>query len=72
MDYEAELGVVIGRPCKNVSPQDALSYVLSYLVNDVSARLQRKRRRPILWKSFDTFCPVGPCGHGDEIRIHPG
>ena len=50
VDYEAELGVVIGRPCKNVKPEDALSYVLGYVcANDVSARdWQKERRWPIL------------------------
>ena len=58
MDYEAELGVVIGRPCKNVSPQDALSYVLGYTcVNDVSARDWRRKKEEgnSVGKSFDTF-----------------
>ena len=55
VDYEAELGVVIGRPCKNVKPEDALSYVLGYVcANDVSARdWQKKKGRSILsWKDF--------------------
>ena len=52
------------RPCKNVSPSEALSYVLGCVAaNDVSARdWQRKGWRSVLsGKSFDTFCPVGPC-----------
>ena len=45
VDYEGELGVVIGRPCKNVTPDEALSYVLGYVAaNDVSARDWQKRR----------------------------
>ncbi len=63
VDYEAELAVVIGRKCRNVTPQSALDYVLGYTcANDVSARdCQRVRDRQ--WaraKSFDTFCPLGP------------
>ena len=65
VDYEGELGVVIGRPCKNVSPADALSYVLGYVAaNDVSARDWQKEKgggQFCRGKSFDTFCPVGPC-----------
>lgn len=65
VDYEGELGVVIGRPCKNVSPAEALSYVLGYVgVNDVSARDWQKEKgggQFCRGKSFDTFCPVGPC-----------
>ncbi len=64
VDYEAELGVIIGRTARNVSEADALHYVLGYTcANDVSARdCQRSRDRQ--WtraKSFDTFCPLGPC-----------
>lgn len=66
VDYEGELAVVIGRSCKNVSREEALSCVLGYTcANDVSARDWQKR--PELgggqWcrgKSFDSFCPLGP------------
>ena len=72
VDYEGELGVVIGRPCKNVKPEDALSYVLGYTcVNDVSARDWQKEKgggQFCRGKSFDTFCPSGPClATADEI-----
>ncbi len=65
VDYEGELAVVIGKTCKNVSVEDALDYVLGYTIaNDVSARDWQKE-----WgggqfcrgKTFDTFCPCGPC-----------
>jgi 2-keto-4-pentenoate hydratase/2-oxohepta-3-ene-1,7-dioic acid hydratase in catechol pathway len=62
-DYECELGVIIGKACKNVSKDDALDYVLGYTcVNDLSARdwqlkLDKQWARG---KSFDTFCPIGP------------
>ncbi|MFP4068912.1 MAG: fumarylacetoacetate hydrolase family protein [Opitutales bacterium] len=64
VDYECELAVVIGRRCKNVSPEDALDYVLGYTcANDVSARDWQKDHGGGQWtrgKSFDTFCPLGP------------
>ena len=62
VDYENELGVVIGRRCRNISEADALDYVLGYTIcNDVSARdAQRTDGQFFRAKSFDTFCPVGP------------
>lgn len=65
VDYECELAVVIGKRCKNVSRADALDYVLGYTcANDVSARDWQKKKGGGQWsrsKSFDTFCPLGPC-----------
>lgn len=65
VDYECELAVVIGEACKNVQPEDALKYVLGYTcANDVSARDWQIKRGGGQWcrgKSFDTFCPLGPC-----------
>ena len=62
VDYEAELGVVIGRQARRVTESDALSYVLGYTcVNDVSARdLQFADGQWTRGKTLDTFCPVGP------------
>jgi 2-keto-4-pentenoate hydratase/2-oxohepta-3-ene-1,7-dioic acid hydratase in catechol pathway len=64
VDYECELAVVIGKACKNVSRQNALSYVLGYMcANDVSARDWQIKRGGGQWcrgKSFDTFSPLGP------------
>jgi 2-keto-4-pentenoate hydratase/2-oxohepta-3-ene-1,7-dioic acid hydratase in catechol pathway len=62
VDYEAELGVVIGRTASRVTTEDALSYVLGYTcLNDVSARdLQGAEPRWIRGKALDTFCPTGP------------
>jgi len=62
IDYEGELGVVIGRTAARVSEADALSYVAGYTVfNDVSARdVQNRGSQWILGKSFDTFGPMGP------------
>ncbi|MBI4591570.1 MAG: fumarylacetoacetate hydrolase family protein [Candidatus Rokubacteria bacterium] len=63
VDYEAELGIVIKKRCRNVTPERAREYVLGYTcVNDVTARdLQRKDGQWTRAKSFDTFCPAGPC-----------
>jgi len=65
VDYECELAVVIGKPCKNVSRDKALDYVLGYTcANDVSARDWQKEMGGSQWcrgKTFDTFCPLGPC-----------
>ena len=62
VDYEAELGVVIGAKAKRVSENDALDHVAGYIcVNDVSARdLQFADGQWTRGKSPDTFCPVGP------------
>ncbi len=64
VDYEAELAIVLARPCKNATPQAALDYVAGFCcANDVSARDWQRQ-----WgggqfcrgKTFDTFCPLGP------------
>jgi 2-keto-4-pentenoate hydratase/2-oxohepta-3-ene-1,7-dioic acid hydratase in catechol pathway len=62
VDYEGELGVVIGRRCRNVKRADALAQVFGYtIVNDVTARtIQQRHRQWFLGKSLDGFCPVGP------------
>lgn len=64
VDYECELAVVIGKPCKNVKRADALDYVLGYTcANDVSARDWQIKKGGGQWcrgKFFDTFCPLGP------------
>ena len=63
-DYEAELVVVMGRPARNVSAEDALDYVFGYTCgNDLSTRdLQFARGGQwLLSKTFDGFAPVGPC-----------
>ena len=65
VDYECELAVVIGSRCKNVSRKDALDFVFGYTcANDVSARDWQKKKGGGQWsrgKSFDSFCPLGPC-----------
>ena len=62
VDYEAELGVVIGKTAKNVSEENADDYIFGFTcVNDVTARdLQKKDGQWSRAKGFDTFCPVGP------------
>ena len=62
-DWEVELGVVIGRTCRYVEEDDALTHVAGFTVaNDVSERFNQKERGS-QWskgKGHDTFCPVGP------------
>ena len=62
VDYEAELGVVIGRRARQVHVEAALEYVAGYtIINDVSARdLQFSDGQWLRAKSFDTFAPIGP------------
>jgi 2-keto-4-pentenoate hydratase/2-oxohepta-3-ene-1,7-dioic acid hydratase in catechol pathway len=61
-DYEAELVIVIGKEAKDVSKEDALSYVFGYAVgNDLSARdLQFRTGQWLLGKTVDNFAPIGP------------
>jgi 2-keto-4-pentenoate hydratase/2-oxohepta-3-ene-1,7-dioic acid hydratase in catechol pathway len=60
-DYEVELGVVIGKKCKDVLKAKALDYVLGYCVsNDMSCRdLQFRSSQWLMGKSLDTFLPLG-------------
>ncbi|MEM9385595.1 MAG: fumarylacetoacetate hydrolase family protein [Pseudomonadota bacterium] len=62
VDYEAELGVVIGKAGRHIAPADAYAHVWGYtVINDVTARdLQAKHRQWLLGKSIDGFCPIGP------------
>jgi 2-keto-4-pentenoate hydratase/2-oxohepta-3-ene-1,7-dioic acid hydratase in catechol pathway len=62
VDYEAELGVIIGRPAKDVSPEEALDHVWGYtVVNDITARnIQYSEAQWSRCKSFDGFTPTGP------------
>jgi 2-keto-4-pentenoate hydratase/2-oxohepta-3-ene-1,7-dioic acid hydratase in catechol pathway len=69
VDYEAELGVVIGRTASRVSTDDALDVVRGYVVaNDVSARdLQFSDGQWVRGKSLDTFLPVGDLVPASEV-----
>ena len=62
VDYEAELGVIIGKRARHVTVEDAVQYVAGYtIINDVSARdLQFSDGQWLRAKSFDTFAPMGP------------
>jgi 2-keto-4-pentenoate hydratase/2-oxohepta-3-ene-1,7-dioic acid hydratase in catechol pathway len=65
VDYEAELAVIIGKKIKNIKPSEALDSIFGYAcANDVSARDWQFEKQKGQWargKSFDTFCPLGPC-----------
>jgi 2-keto-4-pentenoate hydratase/2-oxohepta-3-ene-1,7-dioic acid hydratase in catechol pathway len=62
VDFEGELGVVIGRRAVRIHAADSRKYIAGYtIVNDVTARdLQKKDGQWTRGKGFDTFCPVGP------------
>jgi len=62
VDFEAELGVVIGRRAHKVPVHEAFHFILGYTcLNDVTARdLQKQDGQWTRAKSFDTFCPLGP------------
>jgi 2-keto-4-pentenoate hydratase/2-oxohepta-3-ene-1,7-dioic acid hydratase in catechol pathway len=63
VDYEVELGVVMGRTAKNVRREDADDHVFGYtIINDAGSRsVQFYFGQRDLGKNFDTFCPMGPC-----------
>jgi 2,4-didehydro-3-deoxy-L-rhamnonate hydrolase len=63
VDYEVELGVVLGTRAKNVRAEEALDHVFGYtVINDVGSRsVQFHNAQVDLGKNFDTFCPMGPC-----------
>lgn len=62
VDYEGELGVVIGIGGRAISREQAYDHVWGYtVINDVTARdLQANHKQWLLGKSIDTFCPIGP------------
>jgi len=65
VDCEAELAIVIKKAGKNIPPEKVMNYILGFTcANDVSARDWQIRYQKKQWargKSFDTFCPFGPC-----------
>lgn len=74
LDYEVELGVVIGKDAKNVKAADAADYIFGYtIINDVSARnLQTRHKQWYFGKSLDDFTPIGPCiVSADELGAMP-
>jgi 2-keto-4-pentenoate hydratase/2-oxohepta-3-ene-1,7-dioic acid hydratase in catechol pathway len=75
VDHEAELALVIGKTCRNVSEQEAVQHIAGYsILNDVTARAMQKEdiEHGNPWfrsKSIDTFCPMGPYFvPADEIK----
>ncbi len=83
VDWEVELGVVMGKRCRDVSEQDALAYVAGYSVcNDISDRKfqinpgRKKRERDAFFdwlhgKWHDTFLPMGPCVRAAGGDVNP-
>ena len=74
LDYECELGVVIGKDAKNVKRENVPDYIFGYtIVNDVSARnLQTRHKQWYFGKSLDGFTPMGPCiVSADEFEFPP-
>ncbi|MBB3265180.1 2-keto-4-pentenoate hydratase/2-oxohepta-3-ene-1,7-dioic acid hydratase in catechol pathway [Azospirillum sp. OGB3] len=70
LDYEAELGVVIGKGGRGITKADAYDHVFGYvIINDMTARdWQSRHKQWFLGKSFDTFCPMGPwLATADEV-----
>src|SRR3954447_11607773 len=70
LDYEAELGVIIGRGGRGISRDRAFEHVWGYtIIDDFTARdLQRKHKQWVLGKGLDTHCPMGPYAvTADEI-----
>jgi 2-keto-4-pentenoate hydratase/2-oxohepta-3-ene-1,7-dioic acid hydratase in catechol pathway len=71
IDFEGEIGIVIGRKCSKLGPdEDVRPYIRGYvLVNDVTARdIQKSDPQWTRGKGFDTFCPVGPIV-SDELDL---
>ena len=61
LDWEVELGVIIGKRATRISKEDAMSHVFGYtVINDVSARDNRRAGQWIYSKGQDSFCPMGP------------
>ena len=63
LDYEAELGVIIGKDAFHVSKEEAGDYIFGYtVINDVSGRnVQKRHQQWYLGKSLDGYTPMGPC-----------
>jgi len=62
LDWEVELAVVIGRRATRIAKSEAMDYVFGYTVlNDISARDNRRSGQWIFSKGMDTFAPMGPC-----------
>ncbi len=74
MDYEAELAVIIGKPCRDIKPEEAEEYIFGYSVfNDVTARaVQRQHVQWLRGKSLDGYSVMGPSiVHKNQISFPP-
>ena len=74
LDYEVELGVILGKAARNVKAEEAGDYIFGYTVlNDVSARdVQTSHKQWYFGKGLDGFTPMGPCiVTADEIAFPP-
>lgn len=74
LDYEAELGVIIGKEASRVPASEARKYVFGYtVINDVSARtIQNRHKQWYFGKGMDGFLPMGPCiTTADDIAYPP-
>lgn len=74
LDYEAELGVIIGTGGRGITKEQAMDHVWGYTnINDVTARdMQKKHAQWFLGKSLDTHCPMGPWAvTRDEVGDQP-
>jgi 2-keto-4-pentenoate hydratase/2-oxohepta-3-ene-1,7-dioic acid hydratase in catechol pathway len=73
LDWEVELAVVIGRRASRVAPEDAYGHVFGYsIINDISARDQRRTGQWFFSKGQDTYAPFGPvivCGLEDPQNL---
>jgi 2-keto-4-pentenoate hydratase/2-oxohepta-3-ene-1,7-dioic acid hydratase in catechol pathway len=75
VDYEGELGVIIGKRAFQVPKADAYDQVFGYvIINDVTSRdLQKRHNQWVIGKGIDSFCPMGPfIATADEIADVPG
>ena len=83
LDYEVEFAIVIGKTVRDLTPENAMKAIFGYtIVNDVTARdAQAAHGQWFKGKSFDTFCPIGPCivtadefgnpsGHRIALRVN--
>lgn len=73
LDYEGEVGVIIGKKGKEIEEAEALDYVFGYtIINDITARdIQSKHKQYFLGKSLDQSCPIGPWIVGKEELTNP-
>jgi len=72
--HEVELGIVIGKKCKNISKKDAMDYVFGYLValditaRDIQSEFKKKGWPWTIAKSFDTFAPIGDVVLKEKVK----